>query len=158
LDEYDKRALIRFSRKFEIDPNTGCWNWTACTSDKLTYGKFFYKKKNWYAHRFIYNFLIEEVSDELMVCHTCDNPLCVNLDHLFIGTHDDNMRDMAMKGRLPTQIGEANPNNKLTETSVQEMRNLRKAGTNYTSIAKLYDVNIQTAIDAITAKTWRHVV
>lgn len=71
-----------------------CWVWTGPTTDK-GYGKF----KNTTAYRYSYELLVGPVPDRLHVLHRCDNPPCVNPAHLFVGTHQDNMRDKIAKGR-----------------------------------------------------------
>lgn len=89
----------RFWKKvFVADPNQ-CWEWTA-SKDKFGYGWFWFDNKVAHATRYvaIYQMGIELLEDQV-VCHTCDNPGCVNLNHLFVGLHVDNMRDMVEKGR-----------------------------------------------------------
>jgi hypothetical protein len=104
------------------------------------------------------------LSDDQHVCHHCDNPSCVNPNHLFIGTHADNMRDMAAKGRaafgssnLPDACrrpGSAHHNAKLTESIVKKIR--ASEATNR-ELAKHYGVSHVVICLARNGKTWRHV-
>ena len=91
--------MLRFLKK--IRKTNECWIWTAAL-DKDGYGVFRYKNKEKYkykAHRFSYEFFIGEIPKGKLVCHTCDNPPCVNPYHLFLGTRKDNTQDMLKKGR-----------------------------------------------------------
>jgi len=74
-------ALDRFFAKVEEDPETECWNWTACVSPE-GYGKFHFEGKVVYAHRFAYMELIREIPDELVLNKVCKSRVCVNPDHL----------------------------------------------------------------------------
>ena len=76
---------------------TGCWNWIG-SKHKSGYGHTS-RTKSGYAHRYIYELMIGEIPDGLCVCHHCDNPSCVNPDHMFVGTMADNMHDRDKKGR-----------------------------------------------------------
>ena len=91
----------RFEDKFTPVTESGCWIWTA-TSDKR-YGSFYTgdpdQPKMERAHRVSYKLYKGNIPEGILVCHECDVTLCVNPDHLFLGTHTDNMRDMANKGR-----------------------------------------------------------
>ena len=87
--------LERFEQKF-IPSTSGCWTWTAGLSDK-GYGRFTLGKEQ-YAHRASWIFYHGNPG-ALDVLHRCDNPKCVNPNHLFLGTHTDNMHDMIRKGR-----------------------------------------------------------
>jgi len=94
--------IQRFKDKF-IVANNGCWEWTGCL-DKKGYGQFYYKGKHRRAHRVSWALKYGEIPpSELFACHKCDNPKCVNPDHLFLGTQSDNMKDMSRKGRVRNQ-------------------------------------------------------
>lgn len=84
--------LERFLKKIKISKN-GCWDWQA-QKDKDGYGRF----QSGSAHRWSYKHYKGDPTG-LFVCHSCDNPGCVNPDHLWLGTHQDNMKDMVKKNK-----------------------------------------------------------
>lgn len=86
----------RFWKK--VKKSEGCWEWLAVVSSR-GYGTFSLNYKSVSAHRYSYQLHFGEIPDGLLVCHTCDNPRCVNPDHLFLGTSLDNNHDMIKKGR-----------------------------------------------------------
>lgn len=91
----------RFFKKVKIDSVTQCWEWQSNKS--CGYGNFYYKKRQWKAHRISYIYYIGEIPEGMNVLHSCDNPGCVSPFHIFIGTQLDNMHDMIKKGRyVPT--------------------------------------------------------
>jgi hypothetical protein len=89
-----------FQGKIEIVPS-GCWEWTRGKSSR--YGYVWYKGRGDLAHRISYAFHIGEIPHGMEVCHKCDNPPCVNPDHLFLGTRQDNALDCVRKGRYNNQ-------------------------------------------------------
>ena len=111
-----------------------------------------------YMHRYSWIIHFGNVPDGLQVCHTCDNPPCVNPSHLFLGTAKDNAIDREKKGRRKVPIGKENFKSKLNEVLVMEIRNYYKiGGVTKKELAKLYKVNINTIICIISRKTWKNV-
>ena len=90
------KPIDRFNEKFKI-AESGCWEWQQ--GKKEEYGKFFDGKQVG-AHRWSYQYFIGAIPENHFICHTCDNPKCVNPEHLFAGTSSDNQIDYHLKGNL----------------------------------------------------------
>lgn len=91
-------------QKMQPEPNSGCWIWTS-TIGTDGYGKFIFQRKRYRAHRASYQTFIGALTPGLYVCHKCDNPSCINPDHLFQGTNRENQIDCNKKGRRWTMQG-----------------------------------------------------
>ena len=99
------RIKTRFKKKYIVDIDSGCWNWTG--KPNFGYGSFYMNGKSYPAHRASYMLFVKDVPFDLMVCHGCNNSICVNPEHLYVGSHNDNMRDLRKSGVL---AGKNNPN------------------------------------------------
>lgn len=115
------------------------------------------KPKSFYAHRLAYAEVHGEIPPGMLVCHRCDNRACVNVEHLFLGTHLDNNRDRAAKGRGAKFNGSAHPNAKLTEQDIPRIRELLKTSYSQTEIGKMFGVGQDTISLIKHGKTWTHV-
>ncbi len=151
-----KEALLRvknrFENKFEKIEN-GCWLWLASTFHN-GYGQFQFEGRPQHASRVSYVLYKDEIPNGLFVCHTCDNPLCVNPEHLFLGTHKDNMQDKIKKGRHVSSIGENNGKSKLTENDVRDIRQSKESAK---ILAEKYSINSDYVYLIKNRKRWKHV-
>jgi hypothetical protein len=129
-----------------------CWLWIG-RIDQEGYGRLDKNNKGILAHRLSYELHNGLIPNGLDVLHTCDNPKCVNPEHLWIGTHTDNMRDMFAKGRRKIKKGEENNNAKLTKCQVLEIKRKYKKG-NGATLAKEYNVSLTTISHIIHKKIW----
>lgn len=154
--------IERLSRLSEIDATTGCWNWKGATRNgygRLLVGSRSDKsRRSVSAHRLSYETFKGEVPAGMEVCHTCDNPRCVNPDHLFPGTRQDNVDDRERKGRGVYVRGEKVGTAKLTEADVRSARRLREKGCTFQEIADHLGVTKKTAMLAAKGETWAHLV
>jgi hypothetical protein len=87
------------------EPNSGCWLWTSAErGNRLKYGSMSIGNNAKFAHRASYEAFVGEIPKNKFVLHKCDTPLCVNPDHLFLGTLKDNMSDCKNKNRNPRYL------------------------------------------------------
>lgn len=141
-----------------INNYSGCWEWQG--SKRGGYGRITVgsrtdgTRKVVMAHRLSYELTHGEIPDGYEVCHKCDNRCCVNPDHLFIGTHKDNMDDRDKKGRNISHKGEKNGNAKLSEKDVVDIKAKRANGATFQEIADEYGVHKKTVMDAVNGKNW----
>lgn len=125
----------RFNQMVMPEPNTGCWIWFA-SLNAVGYGQISKNGIQYGAHRASWEIFKGSIPDGLQVCHTCDNRWCVNPDHLFLGTHQDNSQDMIAKGR--GLVREKNGATKLTQLQVDQ---IQKDGRPQRVIAREYGVS-----------------
>lgn len=133
-----------------------CWLWTGGRFAR--YGRFFVHPKERTAHSVSYVLHNGALPPGTEVCHKCDNGFCVNPNHLFAGTHKENMQDCARKGRRTSVYGTKNHNAKLTNDQVKEMRRLYDAGEVGTpQLGRMFGVSQAAAYNIVVRKTWFHI-
>lgn len=150
-DMIDTTFKKRFMDKVMPEPNTGCWLW--CGTVPRGYGQVRYKGKIKLAHRVSYELYSgSKIPLNYDVLHTCDVPSCVNPDHLFVGSHNDNMKDMVVKGR--STRGELQRSSKLTKEDVMEIRRL--TNSSLSDIAERFKISTDHACRIRKGKHWKH--
>lgn len=153
-----ERFWDRVDKNGPIHPIHGrCWTWTGTVTTADGYGQIIANRRLTIAHRYSWILNVGIIPDGLWVLHHCDNPLCVNPAHLFLGNHVDNVTDMVRKGRQVK--GERAKFTKLSEWQVLEIRRrYRPKGGNDSgrSLAKEFGVKPDTIIDIVNRHTWKH--
>ncbi len=152
----NSKVVQRFEGKFFKDVDTDCWNWNAGKTGK-GYGQFKLKGKYVQAHRFSYLYYVGEYPEYLHVLHTCDNPLCVNPDHLFLGTNTSNMQDKVLKSRCNHKSGEKHHKAKLTMHQVRRIREFASVEVSYRELSNLFSVDTSTIRRIVENKRYKEV-
>lgn len=149
----------RFWSKVERRTAGECWEWKAGFNLAVQPRPIFWiKRRQEYAHRVAFSLIHGPIPEGKWVCRRCDNPKCVNPNHLFLGTPQINHDDMKNKGRRASFVGEKNSQSKLNATAVRLMRalylesSLSKAG-----ISRMFGVSAPVGNRAIRGETWSHV-
>ena len=128
----------------------GCWDWSGLFGAD-GYPLLSWNAKNWRANRLSIQFSGRQLKDGELACHTCDNPRCVNPDHLFVGTPMDNMTDARRKGRMP--VGEKTGAAKLRDADALAIKTSRE---NKDILAARYGITRASVQNIISGRTWRH--
>lgn len=162
---------LRFLNSIKKGPK-GCWNWTgALTADRPCFSV---NGKNIRVTRWLMKDVAGLKIENLFVCHKCDNILCVNPDHLFLGTHKENMRDMLNKKRswmhkdpdgvkehlrrirkkIIPHSGETHPMHKLSEKQVIKLLKLHASGKSRAYLTKFFNITKTNVGYIINGDTW----
>lgn len=138
-----------------LEPNTGCWLWAGATNDK-GYAQIGLHGKTAKAAHVNYKRFKGFIPPDMVIRHTCDVRMCVNPDHLILGTQLDNIQDMIKRERHRFWSGELSPNSSLTNNDVQKIRSLYATG-NFTQceIGAFFNVASSTIGRIVRHNTWR---
>ena len=145
-----------------VQKGDGCWTWTGHAADKMGYGRIQIAgrgSKKIPAHRLSYQLHKGEIPDGFIIMHTCDNPSCVNPDHLVAGTYSENTQDAVSKGRWhqgvpPLKRGESHHRSKLTDQIVLEIRASQETNR---QLAVKYGVSPSLIGCVRRRKIWSHI-
>lgn len=143
----------RFWSKAVKSPNGDCLEWRAARA-RRDYGKIEIEGQWWPAHRIAYALAKSIPSPDKIVRHSCDNPRCVNPDHLDVGDDWANAQDRKNRGREPDRRGEANGRCRLDTRTVTEIRASR---ARHVDLARRFQVSPSTIRDIRSGRRWGHV-
>jgi hypothetical protein len=139
-------------------PSGGCWEWVRSRNNH-GYGTLTVNGRRAYAHRLAYELAGRSLADGQHVLHSCDNPACINPEHLSAGSRSDNMQDAARKGRLRTpkvsKSGEENPAAKLNPVTVRSIRRLLAKGWTQDDIAERHEISQSQVSNIARGRHWK---
>lgn len=156
---FNSTTIERFWQRVSISDSSSCWLWTKANGEVETGKGVFYFQSTWKRPSQVAYILAHgPIPEGKYVCHSCDNPPCCNPDHLWAGTHQENMDDMTRKGRDRHNCGEDLSHSKLCEQDVLKIRQLYATGRySHLSLSQIFQVCEASIRNVIILKTWKHI-
>lgn len=149
---YKHSDILRFWAKVDRKGPDDCWQWLGALFQDSGYGQFRIPANNLRAHRVCWEISYgAQIPQGMHICHTCDNPPCVNPGHLFVGTNNENVADKIQKGRQP--IGTAHGQSKLTNDQIKVIRASTKT---WTELMREFGVCRSTIWRVVRRVNWKH--
>lgn len=145
----------RFHKSYVPEPNTGCWLWLY-GGFKAGYGEFHVnlERQNAYAHRYSYEIHKGEIPKGMVVRHQCDQPACVNPDHLILGTKKQNSEDMVRRRR--SRAGMNNPKAKINDSIVIAIKEMYlNGGVTQYDVAEKFSIDQAMVSRILNGKAWK---
>jgi hypothetical protein len=151
--------LSRLLKRAKRNEETGCLEWTGSRKSDSGYGHAYDPrvKRTVRVHRLVYELANGPIPKGAYVCHRCDNPSCIEPEHLWLGDASSNMEDKKEKGRAPSQKGSEHGRAKLREEDIERVFALRGQGLSYRKIAKEFDVTENAIRKILKGQAWTHV-
>lgn len=146
----DSALVSRFLEKIGAHDENGCQPWTASV-DEWGYGRFRVHGKNRHAHRIAWEIANSQSAGGWVVRHRCDNPICVNPEHLELGTVADNNRDTVIRGRHTPVRGPRSKKSRLTE---EQVRAIRASTLGTSALGRMYGITPQSVHSIRIGKNW----
>lgn len=154
LDNPDE--LVRWLERFRSIDENGCWNWTRAVNGG-GYGVMVVDDRQLGVHQIAAVLFVDHgLASGVFVLHHCDNPRCFNPNHLFLGSHNDNMQDKIRKGRSGVLSGESAPWSKLSYLKAERIRLMIDIGESQSFVARVFGVSQTNISSIVRGKTWRN--
>jgi len=160
--DIDEKVKAKFWSKVDVRGPNDCWEWTGLHRHRHGYGRFRITNVPVNSSRVALAIhLGRDFEDGELSCHRCDNPPCCNPNHLFVGSHADNVADMHAKGRgvkwNGLRAGEGNPFAKLDDDKVRAIRRMKSEGVSISQIARNMGVGWGCISHVLKGDRWGHV-
>lgn len=156
IPKLNQKQIERFWSRVNCGHSNDCWNWLGWL-DVDKYGQISFQYKTLRAHRIAYFLHNKKDPGKLSVCHLCDNAMCCNPFHLWLGTPRNNNQDCSLKGRYINQKGIKNPSAKLTEAQVRQIRKQYAEGRKQCELVSQHSIHPTTIHNIVQRKTWTHI-
>ena len=156
--DFTQKQIERFRERAQPITESGCWVWMGAVQSS-GYGHLKINGRYLLAHRVSYMMSAGQIPDGLHVLHKCDNRVCVNPTHLFLGDRFENMQDMISKGRgkWPPKRGEQNGNTSLKECDVIDLREKFEIGVSRAELARIFNIGWSSVDRIVKRKVWSHI-